>query len=81
MGNIINNNNISSNNTKSKNTKEGKRQKEEESDDEGEEDGDDVDEKEYDFTNKNTVKYPKSERKSEISSIPAPSSLMNKSKK
>ena len=81
LGNIINNNNISSNNTKSKNTKEGKRQKEEESDDEGEEDGDDVDEKEYDFTNNNTVKYPKSERKSEISSIPAPSSLMNKSKK
>ena len=31
-------------------------------------------------TNKNTIKYPKSERRSDISSIPAPSSLMIKSK-
>ena len=83
LGSIINNNN-SNNNTKSKNNKEGKGKKEYESDDyndEEDEEKDDVDEKEYEFTNKNTIKYPKSERKSDISSIPAPSSLMNKSKK
>ena len=83
LGSIINNNN-SNNNTKSKNNKEGKGKKEDESDDdidEEDEEKDDVDEKEYEFTNKNTIKYPKSERKSDISSIPAPSSLMNKSKK
>jgi len=83
LGSIINNNN-SNNNTKSKNNKEGKGKKEDESDDDNDEEveeKDDVDEKEYEFTNKNTIKYPKSERKSDISSIPAPSSLMNKSKK
>ena len=83
LGSIINNNN-SNNNTKSKNNKEGKGKKEDESDDDNDEEDeekDDVDEKEYEFTNKNTIKYPKSERKSDISSIPAPSSLMNKSKK
>ena len=83
LGSIINNNN-SNDNAKSKNNKEGKGKKEDESDDDNDEEDeekDDVDEKEYEFTNKNTIKYPKSERKSDISSIPAPSSLMNKSKK
>ena len=59
-----------------------KEKKEEEEDDNEEEEEEDDDEKAdkvgYDYTNKNTIKYPKSERKSDISSIPAPSSLIKK---
>ena len=59
-----------------------KENKEEEEDDNEEEEEEDDDEKAdkvgYDYTNKNTIKYPKSERKSDISSIPAPSSLIKK---
>ena len=59
-----------------------KEKKEEEEDDNEEEEEEDDDEKAdkvgYDYTNKNTTKYPKSERKSDISSIPAPSSLIKK---
>ena len=59
-----------------------KEKKEEEEDDNKEEEEEDDDEKAdkvgYDYTNKNTIKYPKSERKSDISSIPAPSSLIKK---
>jgi len=55
---------------------------EEDDDDDNEEDEEDEDEKAdkvgYDYTNKNTIKYPKSERRSDISSIPAPSSLIKK---
>ena len=59
-----------------------KEKKDEEEDDNEEEEEEDDDEKDdkvgYDYTNKNTIKYPKSERKSDISSIPAPSSLIKK---
>ena len=59
-----------------------KEKKDEEEDDNKEEEEEDDDEKAdkvgYDYTNKNTIKYPKSERKSDISSIPAPSSLIKK---
>ena len=57
-----------------------KEKKEEEDDNEEEEEDDDekADKVGYDYTNKNTIKYPKSERKSDISSIPAPSSLIKK---
>ena len=59
-----------------------KEKKDEEEDDDDEEDEEDEDEKAdkvgYDYTNKNTIKYPKSERRSDISSIPAPSSLIKK---
>ena len=58
-----------------------KEKKEEEEDDNEEEEEDDdekADKVGYDYTNKNTIKYPKSERKSDISSIPAPSSLIKK---
>ena len=59
-----------------------KEKKDEEEDDNEEEEEEDDDEKAdkvgYDYTNKNTTKYPKSERKSDISSIPAPSSLIKK---
>ena len=59
-----------------------KEKKDEEEDDDDEEDEEDGDEKAdkvgYDYTNKNTIKYPKSERRSDISSIPAPSSLIKK---
>jgi hypothetical protein len=59
-----------------------KEKKDEEEDDNEEEEEEDDDEKAdkvgYDYTNKNTIKYPKSERKSDISSIPAPSSLIKK---
>ena len=59
-----------------------KEKKDEEEDDNKEEEEEDYDEKAdkvgYDYTNKNTIKYPKSERKSDISSIPAPSSLIKK---
>ena len=61
-----------------------KEKKDEEEDDNKEEEEEDDDEKAdkvgYDYTNKNTIKYPKSEKRSDISSIPAPSSLMIKSK-
>ena len=73
-----------SNNTNKKNNVENKNNKEkkEEEDDEEEEEEDDDKEKDdkdgLDYTNKNTKKYPKSERKSDISSIPAPSSLIKK---
>ena len=59
-----------------------KEKKDEEEDDNEEEEEEDDDEKAdkvgYDYTNKNTIKYPKSERKSDISSIPAPSPLIKK---
>ena len=58
-----------------------KEKKDEEDDNEEEEEEDDdekADKVGYDYTNKNTIKYPKSERKSDISSIPAPSSLIKK---
>ena len=56
-----------------------KEKKEEEDDEEDDEDDDEkADKVDYDYTNKNTIKYPKSERKSDISSIPAPSSLIKK---
>ena len=72
-----------SNNTNKKSNVENKNNKEKkEEDDEEEEEEDDDEEKDdkggLDYTNKNTKKYPKSERKSDISSIPAPSSLIKK---
>ena len=72
-----------SNNTNKKSNVENKNNKEKkEEDDEEEEEEDDEEEKDdkggLDYTNKNTKKYPKSERKSDISSIPAPSSLIKK---
>ena len=77
---------VNSINNKDKNNKnkgKNKKKKDDDDDDEEEEDeeNDKVDEKIlYDFTNQNTIKYPKSEKRSDISSIPAPSSLMIKSK-
>ena len=50
----------------------------EKKDEEEENDDEKADKVGYDYTNKNTIKYPKSERKSDISSIPAPSSLIKK---
>ena len=77
--NSLNNNN-KINNVENNINKEKK--EEEDDDDDDEEDDEDDDEKadkvDYDYTNKNTIKYPKSERKSDISSIPAPSSLIKK---
>ena len=70
-----------SNNTNKKSNMENKNNKEkkEEDDEEEEEDDEEKDDKGgLDYTNKNTKKYPKSERKSDISSIPAPSSLIKK---
>ena len=71
-----------SNNTNKKSNVENKNNKEKkEEDDEGEEEEDDEEKDDkggLDYTNKNTKKYPKSERKSDISSIPAPSSLIKK---
>ena len=73
-----------SNNTNKKSNVDNKNNKEkkEEDDEEEEEEEDDEEEKDdkggLDYTNKNTKKYPKSERKSDISSIPAPSSLIKK---
>ena len=77
---------VNSINNKDKNNKnKGKKKKKKDDDDDDEEEEDEendkVDEKIlYDFTNQNTIKYPKSEKRSDISSIPAPSSLMIKSK-
>ena len=71
------------NNKNNKNKGKNKKRKDDDDDEEDEEDeeNDKVDEKIlYDFTNQNTIKYPKSEKRSDISSIPAPSSLMIKSK-
>ena len=72
INNIIN----KKSNVENKNNKE----KEEEDDEEEEEEDDEEkdDKGGLDYTNKNTKKYPKSERKSDISSIPAPSSLIKK---
>ena len=72
-----------SNNANKKSNVENKNNKEkkEEDDDEEEEEEDDEEKDDkggLDYTNKNTKKYPKSERKSDISSIPAPSSLIKK---
>ena len=76
-------NSINNKDKNSKNKGKNKKKKDDDDDDEEEEDeeNDKVDEKIlYDFTNQNTIKYPKSEKRSDISSIPAPSSLMIKSK-
>ena len=74
-------NNYSNNNNKKSNVenKNNKEKKEEDDEEEEEEDDEEKDDKGgLDYTNKNTKKYPKSERKSDISSIPAPSSLIKK---
>ena len=74
-------NNYSNNNNKKSNVenKNNKEKKEEDDEEEEEEDDEEKDDKGgFDYTNKNTKKYPKSERKSDISSIPAPSSLIKK---
>ena len=71
-----------SNNTNKKSNVENKNNKEKKEEDDEEEEEEDDEEKDdkggFDYTNKNTKKYPKSERKSDISSIPAPSSLIKK---
>jgi len=71
-----------SNNTNKKSNVENKNNKEKKEEDDEEEEEEDDEEKDdkgaLDYTNKNTKKYPKSERKSDISSIPAPSSLIKK---
>ena len=67
------------NNIENNINKEKKDEKEDDNEEEEEEDDDEkADKVGYDYTNKNTIKYPKSERKSDISSIPAPSSLIKK---
>ena len=74
-------NNYSNKNKKKSNVenKNNKEKKEEDDEEEEEEDDEEKDDKGgLDYTNKNTKKYPKSERKSDISSIPAPSSLIKK---
>ena len=74
-------NNYSNNNNKKSNVEKKKNKKKKEEDDEEEEEEDDEEKDDkggFDYTNKNTKKYPKSERKSDISSIPAPSSLIKK---
>ena len=74
-------NNYSNNINKKSNVenKNNKEKKEEDDEEEEEEDDKEKDDKGgLDYTNKNTKKYPKSERKSDISSIPAPSSLIKK---
>ena len=74
-------NNYSNNANKKSNVenKNNKEKKEEDDEEEEEEDDEEKDDKVgLDYTNKNTKKYPKSERKSDISSIPAPSSLIKK---
>ena len=78
-------NSINNKDKNSKNKGKNKKKKDDDDDDDEEdeedEENDKVDEKIlYDFTNQNTIKYPKSEKRSDISSIPAPSSLMIKSK-
>ena len=81
---------VNSINNKDKNNKnKGKNKKKKDDDDDDDDDEEDEEDEEndkvdekilYDFTNQNTIKYPKSEKRSDISSIPAPSSLMIKSK-
>ena len=75
------NNKDKNNKNKGKNKKKKDDDDDDDEEDEEDEENDKVDEKIlYDFTNQNTIKYPKSEKRSDISSIPAPSSLMIKSK-
>jgi len=75
------NNKDKNNKNKGKNKKRKDEDDDDDEEDEEDEENDKVDEKIlYDFTNQNTIKYPKSEKRSDISSIPAPSSLMIKSK-
>ena len=75
------NNKDKNNKNKGKNKKKKDDDDDDDEEDEEDEENDIVDEKIlYDFTNQNTIKYPKSEKRSDISSIPAPSSLMIKSK-
>ena len=75
------NNKDKNNKNKGKNKKRKDDDDDDDEEDEEDEENDKVDEKIlYDFTNQNTIKYPKSEKRSDISSIPAPSSLMIKSK-
>ena len=81
-GNINSLNNNNKINNVENNINKEKKEEEDDEDNDDEEDDEDDDEKadkvDYDYTNKNTIKYPKSERKSDISSIPAPSSLIKK---
>ena len=77
--NNYSNNTNKKSNAENKNNKEKKDEDDEEEEEEEEEDDEEKDDKGgLDYTNKNTKKYPKSERKSDISSIPAPSSLIKK---
>ena len=80
-GNIVNNNiNNNINNKKdNENNEEDEKKDEEEDEGEGEEEEDDENAEgvPIDYTKKNTPNYPRSDRKNDISSIPAPSSLMN----
>ena len=75
-------NNYSNNTNKKSNVENNNNKEKKEEDDDEEEEEEDDEEKDdkggLDYTNKNTKKYPKSERKSDISSIPAPSSLIKK---
>ena len=66
------------NNIENNINKEKKDEEEDDNEEEEEDDDEKADKVGYDYTNKNTIKYPKSERKSDISSIPAPSSLIKK---
>ena len=77
--NSLNNNN-KINNIENNINKEKKDEEDDNEEEEEEDDDEKADKVGYDYTNKNTIKYPKSERRSDISSIPAPSSLMIKSK-
>ena len=77
--NKINNVENEKNNEKKEDKKSNEDEDDNENDEEDDEDDDDKDDEQaLDYTNKNTVQYPKSERKEDISSIPAPSSLINK---
>ena len=79
-GNIVNNNINNINNKKdNENNEEDEKKDEEEAEGEGEEEEDDENAEgvPIDYTKKNTPNYPRSDRKNDISSIPAPSYLMN----
>ena len=77
--NKINNVENEKNNEKKEDKKSNEDEDDNENDEEDDEDDNDKDDEQaLDYTNKNTVQYPKSERKEDISSIPAPSSLINK---
>ena len=80
LPNYLNNkkSNISKTNKSDNNTENQDKKEEDNNDDEEEEEDDDVDDLKNDYTNKNTIKYPKSDKKSDISSIPAPSFLNKK---